>query len=92
MEKRKFSTILKESYKGRNGNTLYCNDYVKGIVLGYLMGLSEDHLQFRYLTINYKTSDMVFTVTCTEEKYKKFKTLVEFSYPELCEFDIGEIE
>lgn len=78
---RKFYTFIKKEHK--LGGMLY----VQGRIHGFMTLICEED-QGIPSGIGVSESGTIFVTETTEEKYAKFKKVVEKHYPGLCEFDV----
>lgn len=81
---RKFYTFIKKEHK--LGDRLY----VHGRIHGFMTLICEED-QGVPSGVGVFGSGTIFVTKTTEEKYAKFKEVVEKHYPGLCEFDV-EVE
>ena len=82
MERKRYYTKVKNDHK------IYGqNEYVLGRISGLQYAYCDGNPVIGHATQRGEDKT-IFIAECSEDKYEKFKTVVEELYPGLCEFDV----
>lgn len=90
----KFKTFIKKRFRNaRSGEYKEINDYCLGRIIGIQDVICNSNMDIAYGVVlirddNGNEIGCKTTAICTEEKYERFKQIIERHYPELCEFDV----
>lgn len=86
-----FKTLIGETWTSNYEKTVKINEFVKGKILGVLLGVSNGNAKIYRLITDSKSGMITFNAICTRNQYESFAKIIEKNYPELCKFDIDEV-
>lgn len=89
MDKTSFRTL----FKNEGLNALCMPEYERGRIAGIMYACcfddeEDEDLNKGATTVSEECDGELVTVRCTEERYTRFKRLMEDGYPGLCEFNV----